>query len=69
MSDFQKMEQEAEQAAQGHSSEVDQGVQDAEQGIDQRVGEGHADDVQKAGDALEKELGVQQDQQGGNPPS
>jgi hypothetical protein len=67
MPDFEKLEQEETQAAQDHSSQVDDAVQQGEQDIDQRIGQDHADDVTRAGDALEKELGIDQGQQGGNP--
>lgn len=66
MTDFEKIEQEAQQAAQDHPDQVDEGITKGEQLIDQRIGQDHADDVQKVGDALEKELG-DQSQQSGNP--
>jgi hypothetical protein len=60
MPDFDKLEQEAQQAAEGHSSQVDEAVTKGEQGIDQRVGQDHASQVQDAGSELEKELGTDQ---------
>jgi hypothetical protein len=69
MPDFQKIEQEAKEAAQGHSSQVDEAMTRGEQEVDQRIGQEHADQVQKAGDAMEKELGIAQPEQSGNPAS
>jgi hypothetical protein len=58
MSDFEKIEHEAQDLAGGHSSQVDEGINRGEQEIDQRLGQEHAGEVEKAGDALEKELGI-----------
>lgn len=68
MPDFQKLEHEAQQAAQGHPDEVDKAVSKGEQEADQRVGQEHASQVEEAGTALEKELGGQEDQNQ-NPPN
>ncbi|HET6965388.1 MAG TPA: Rv0909 family putative TA system antitoxin [Acidimicrobiales bacterium] len=68
MADFEKLEEEAKQAAQGHSQQVDEGISKGEQEIDQRVGQDHASQVQQAGDALEKELGTLQAPQAPQPP-
>jgi MT0933-like antitoxin protein len=63
MPDFDKLEQEAQQAAQGHSEQVDQAISKGEQDVDQRMGQEHASQVQEAGTEVEKELGTQQGQQ------
>lgn len=60
MPDFDKLEQEAQQAAQGHSEQVDEAISKGEQEVDQRAGQDHASQVQEAGSELEKELGTQQ---------
>ncbi len=60
MADFEKLEQEAQQAAQGHSQQVDEAISKGEQEIDQRVGQDHASEVQGAGTEIEKELGTVQ---------
>ncbi len=60
MADFDKLEQEARQAAQGHSQQVDEAISKGEQEVDQRVGQDHASQVQEAGNELEKELGTLQ---------
>ncbi len=60
MADFYKLEQEARQAAQGHSQQVDEAISKGEQEVDQRVGQDHASQVQEAGNELEKELGTPQ---------
>lgn len=66
MPDFDKLEQEAQQAAEGHSQQVDEAVTKGEQEVDQRVGQDHASQVQDAGSELEKELGTAQGAQDPN---
>ncbi len=60
MADFEKLEQEAQQAAQAHSQQVDEAISKGEQEVDQRVGQDHASQVQEGGNELEKELGTVQ---------
>lgn len=64
MVDFDKVEQEAQKAAQGHSKQVDEAVSKGEQDADQRLGKDHDSQVQDVGNEVEKELGAQ-----GSPPS
>lgn len=68
MADFEKLEQEAKQAAQGHSQQVDEAISKGEQEIDQRVGQDHAAQVQEAGNELEKKLGTLQAPPAPQPP-
>lgn len=62
MPDFEKLEQEAQQEAQGHSQQVDDAITKGEQEADQRVGQDHDSQVQQAGAALERELGGQSEE-------
>jgi hypothetical protein len=60
MADFDNLEQEAQKAAEGHPSQVDEAVSKGEQDLDQSVGQDRAGDVGKVGSELEKELGTEQ---------
>lgn len=60
MPDFEKLDQEAQKAAQGHSEQVDEAISKGEQEVDGRIGEDHASQVGEAGTEIEKELGTLQ---------
>ena len=58
MPDFDKLEQEAKQAADQHPGQVDDAISKGEQEVDQRLGGSHSSEVGKGGEELEKELGT-----------
>jgi hypothetical protein len=60
MADFDKLEQEAQQAAESHSGDVDKAISEGEHQVDDRVGQDGSSQVQDAGNDVEKELGTEQ---------
>jgi hypothetical protein len=60
MPSFGDLEDDAKKVAAGHGNDVDKGVTDAENEVDQRTGGKDDPEVKKAGDYGEKALGADQ---------